>query len=172
MKNQTQNKKNDEESKKSKLILILITFIIILIVILKGCNFTNGIIETTGIEYGDISPIGRNGVENRQDEINSLVDESMFSTFLNKNIYVDSDNIADILVKNDKNNVYDCYVEYSLDDDIILKTDVIPPGYKIEKIAFDKTLTSGIYNAMATFNILEKNEVVNSVRIPVQITKK
>lgn len=167
------NDENDKNKKKNRLLEIIILIIIILLLLLcfRSCykfdTISSGITE---IVEGDLDSIPRTVNDiNTDSDINGL----MFSTFLNKNIFVDENNRANLLIKNDKSNSYNAYVEYYMNDNLIYKTDIISPGYKQEYADFSTVkLNKGENDAKSVFCIIDADgNKLNTVTIPIKITK-
>lgn len=170
-----ENNKNKKEDKRKNVLLKIITLVIIILLLLlcfrscyKSDSISSGITE---IVEGDLDSISRtvNKVNNEDLDTNKL----MFSTFLNKNVFVDENNRANLLIKNDKSNSYNAYVEYYIDGSLIYKTDIIAPGYKQEYADFtDVKLNNGENEAKSVFCIIDSDGTkLNTVTIPVKITK-
>lgn len=165
------NKKRDKKKNRLLEIIILVIIILLLLLCFRSCykfdSISSGITE---IVEGDLDSIHRTVNDiNTDSDINGL----MFSTFLNKNIFVDENNRANLLIKNDKSNSYNAYVEYYIDDSLIYKTDIISPGYKQEYADFsDVKLNKGENEAKSVFCIIDSDGTkLNTVTIPVKITK-
>lgn len=162
----TENIEDTKEKKKKGILkwTIAIIIIIILILLLRSCGHTNHNVIT----QGDIASTSRKTSE----ELDQIAQEGMFTTFLNKNIAIDKNNVANILVKNDKNNKYNAVVEYYLDDELVYETEEISPGYKQEQAKMEYNFTKGTHELKAVFCIVdESGKELNKVTIPVMVTK-
>lgn len=158
--------KHGNKNKKHKIIAIII-LVVVALMLLNRCS-NEKVSSRSRIAEGDIEATSRRSKE----QLEQAAEDGMFMTFLNKNIAVDKNNTANILVKNDKSNKYNATVEYWLDDELIYETDTILPGYKQEEAILDYDLAPGVHKAKAVFCIIDENgKNLNRVTIPVTITK-
>lgn len=167
------NKKKEKQQNKLLKIVMLVIIILLLLLCFRSCykfDSTSNGAGITEIVEGDLDSIPRTVNDiNTDSDINGL----MFSTFLNKNIFVDENNRANLLIKNDKSNSYNAYVEYYMNDNLIYKTDIISPGYKQEYADFSTVkLNKGENDAKSVFCIIDVDgNKLNTVTIPIKITK-
>lgn len=65
---------------------------------------------------------------------------------------------ANLLIQNSEHNKNDQQVYiYSSDDVLLYKSDIIPPGYKIESARLLETLEAGEYECRAEFHVLDSD---------------
>lgn len=155
-----------KDTKKKSILkwIIAIIIIIVLLLLLRSCGSN----DYNVITQGDIASTSRKTSE----ELDQIAQEGMFTTFLNKNIAIDKNNVANILVKNDKNNKYNAVVEYYLDEELVYKTEEISPGYKQEQAKMEYNFPKGTHKLKAVFCIVDENgKELNKVTIPVMVTK-
>lgn len=143
--------------------LILVIILILLALVLNKCSGKNSLITK-----GDIVA----SKTEKELQVETKDENNDFSVFLNKNVYVDKDGMANILVKNDVKNKYDAYVIYFIADKEIIRTDIIQPGYKQEYADIGKSLTEGEHKGKALFCIVDtEGNNLNTVTTPITITK-
>lgn len=167
-----ENKSEKEENKKKKWMVrigILVLLIIILLLLLSrcgcGCGSEDGRIVQGVIDIPESYDI--------QGEVDRAVEEGMFKIFINANIHIKPNGSANLLIQNDADNHYPVYVTISHNEEMLYKSDIIHPGYKLEsdKINFD--FGPGVYDCVAAFHVLDKNQSdeINSINCLVKLTK-
>ena len=95
-------------------------------------------------------------------ELNRVVEEGMFNISIASAIVFDSPTAkGEARIENIAANNYHMKVEIRLDDtgETVYESRLIQPGYSIEKIALNKRLEPGEYQATATFSAITKEEM-------------
>jgi len=169
-----ENKNEKEEDKKKKWIVrigILVLLIIVLLLLLSRCgcgcrcDTEDGRIVQGVIDIPESYDI--------QGEVDRAVEEGMFRIFINANISVKPNGSANLLIQNDAENHYPVYVTITHNEELLYKSDIIRPGYKLEsdKINFD--FSPGVYECVAAFHVLDKGQSneINSINCLVKLTK-
>ncbi len=154
---------------KVVIILILILLFLLLLVRFLGKKETG---EIGGVTLGVIDLPSDFDV---QSYVNSIVEEGMFQVFINTNIILDGNNKANLLIQNSEKNKYPAFVEFITDDEnqeLLYKSSVISPGYKIETAELPNDLADGIHPCKAYFHLLDDaGKEVNKVAVNVKISK-
>lgn len=108
-----------------------------------------------------------------QEELNRIVDEGMFRISIASNIFGVEGGEADVRIENNITNRYVMQVSLYLDEtgEEIYATDLIDPGYYIERTEFDVPLEAGEYTATAIFTALypDTEEIVGTVGAQVKL---
>lgn len=123
------------------------------------------------VTFGVIDSVGTVGSDS-QDAVDNAVAENMFQIFINTDITLDSDEMADLLVQNTARNHYACYIEL-VDEDggSFYKSEVIEPGYKLERDAVSG-ISAGRHACVAYFHILDDaGQEINQIGANVFVTK-
>lgn len=172
---QTERENQRQTDKKAKRriikIGILIFLIILLILILFRCSYNFAPPSTDSrIEQGIIDLISK---KEAQQLVNDAVEQGMFQVFMNTDITISSENEANLLIQNNESNPYPAYVEIYKDKELLYKSDIIPPGYKLEQDKLERDLDPGIYNCTAYFHIVNttNNLEINKISLLVKLTK-
>lgn len=100
--------------------------------------------------------------EEIQAELNRVVEEGMFNISIASAIVFDSPTAkGEARIENIAANNYHMKVEIRLDEtgETVYESRLIQPGYSIEKIALNKRLEPGEYQATATFSAITKEEM-------------
>lgn len=162
----SQQHSNDNTEKRHtvfRIVMIILVLLLILLLFVK-CNNRPQYMD---IRWGTIE---LNGEKDLQSAVNNIVDDGMFQIFINTNISVDRNGLANLLIQNNIKNKYDTYVTISSNDLEVFKSDIIKPGYKLEKAVLN--IEPGVYDCVATFHTVDNNnKEVNSVNINVTITR-
>ena len=164
-----ENSKDNRNKKKKQLVRIglLVLLVLLLLLTLFQCSkdtgdsrVTQGIIDIP--EGYDI-----------QGEVDKAVEEGMFKIFINTNIKVNQDGNANLLIQNDAENHYPVYVTIQHNEDVLYKSDVIHPGYKLETDKLLIDLDPDTYDCTATFHVLDSDTLdeINSINCLIKITK-
>ena len=162
---------------KGKIIDIILVIIIVILasaLLFTRCSSNSGdqVTENTGgVQMGIIDmPESKEDIQGR---LNEIVEKGMFQIFINTDISIDKQNMADVMIQNSMNNHYDCYVEILYQNEIIYKSDILKPGYKIEFDTIDKFNESGEYDCIAYFHVIdsERNVEVNTIGVDVTVNK-
>lgn len=159
--------------KKKYYALFLITIlcaVLLFVFVYKGASDSIG---SGNVTFGIIDVVSdESDLSEQQALADSMTDESMFQIFINTDITVDSDGVADLLVQNSIKNCYACYIEL-VDDggNSIYKSDVIAPGYKLERDAV-QNLDAGRHDCVAYFHVLDASgQEFNKIGVNVVINK-
>lgn len=100
--------------------------------------------------------------EEIQAELDRVVEEGMFNISIASSIVFEgSDQEGAARIENVESNRYHMQVELRLDKtgEVIYASDLIRPGYSIEKIRLNRRLDPGEYNATATFSAITQEEM-------------
>lgn len=98
--------------------------------------------------------------EERQAELNRIVDEGMFNISIASTIdFADPTSPGVAYIENVPGNHYDMQVDITLDDtgEVLYQSGAIAPGNFIETIELARTLPSGSHKATATFTALDRD---------------
>ena len=157
-------KKRDEFEKKQKrlkiigAILLIITIVIIIILLLKKCGMCyNDGQESVRLNYDVNSELGQletKTMEEIQEELNRVIDESKFNVSINATPTFASGNAeGDLCIENVPGNHFLMSVKITLDDtgETIYQSGLIKPNYHIQNVKLDKPLSKGVYSAKALF---------------------
>lgn len=126
--------------------------------------------SVSAIEQGVINlPSGTDA----QTLVDEAVEQGMFQVFMNTDITINSKNEANLLIQNSESNHYSAYVEIYKDTELLYKSDIIQPGYKIEHDKLKNDLDPGTYECKAYFHILDldSNLEINKIGLSVAIKK-
>lgn len=127
---------------------------------------------TTGLLEGEIDLTDKEELQRR---VNEAVEKSMFQIFINSDIKIDKNGVADIGIQNNKNNHYDCFV--TIDDhegNEIYKSPVMKPGFKVEADVLNCEFEEGkTYDCISHFYALDANgEIINCINGEIKITQR
>lgn len=168
-------KKENGNRKWPYFISILILLVIIIILLLSRCSVekqpdTPQFASSGEIVAGEIDMMTD---EEIQAKVNETVEKGMFQVFMNTDITVEKDGNMDVLIQNNKNNHYDCYVIiYDEDGNQLYKSSTIAPGYKLEADKLQGDLKDGKYNCVAQFCVLnDEGQEINRIGVEVHLTK-
>lgn len=144
---------------------LLVVIIILLLMLLRCCNKECGKAVWGVIDVPESYDM--------QGVVNSVVEDGMFKIFINANMRVDENGEADILIQNDEQNNYPAYVTIHSGEELIYKSEVILPGYKIEKDKMLVNLETGVHECTATFHMLDEDTMaeINTINCLLKITK-
>lgn len=165
---------SEEDNKKKskhttlKIIGIIILLLLILLILFK-CSYNPDTIKSSGIEKGVINLASK---EDTQLLVNQAVEQGMFQVFMNTDIQVNSNKEANLLIQNSKQNHYSTYIVIYKDDEVIYKSDIIEPGYKLEKDRIEYELEPGVHECTAYFIVLDNNgKELNKIGLQVRMAK-
>lgn len=97
-----------------------------------------------------------------QQELNRVVEEGMFNISIASSIvFEDAQAEGEARIENVPSNRYHMQVDIRLDEtgELVYASDLIRPGYSIEKIRLNKKLAPGEYAATATFSAITQQEM-------------
>lgn len=168
MENKEVNTQDNQKAKKRGKIILLVLLVLLIVITFFQCSHNLSSKKGTGITEGIID-IGNSDIA--QELVNQRVEAGMFQVFMNNNIKVDKEGNADVLIQNSKSNHYDCYVElHNNSGEMVYKSDIIQPGYKLEQDKIE--IQSGEYDCNAYFKVLDTNgNEINKVGLLVKIIK-
>ncbi len=154
--------------KKNKIIVVVIVFLLLLsLLVYYFFSYRSDVLQ------GEIDWNQPKASRDLQAEIDRAVEQGMFNVFMNTNIiFQDGNSKGNVMIQNVNTNLYPMYVEIYNNDDLLYKSDIIEPGYKIEEAKLDTLLSKGIYDCVAYFYITDsdKEEVQNKIGLNVKIT--
>ena len=143
-----------------KVLLFVAAVILLLLLLLHSCGSGAGDRKpgTDGVTFGVIDA----GEKTREDllrDLNAVVDENQFQVFVDTLVDVDADGHFEPMIQNVSSNPGPCWVEI-IDDDgsVIYESDVVEPGYKIERDVLDKTIVRGRHDCQAVFHVLKAGD--------------
>lgn len=168
------NQKDEKSATNKRKIVFLVIAILLLILLLFRCNvFAPGRnIGPGDVTVGTIDLPGKSGAD-LQEWVNGEVEKGMVQVFINTSITANEKNEIDILVQNTEKNHYGFQVDI-LDQQkrVLYQTDIVNPGYKVEKGTLNVDLADGIHDCIAVFHILDDvSAEINTIKVPVQILK-
>lgn len=151
---QNTERKETKKSKK-KVAIIIVVAVIALVVTLLCLNYANDVAESKTLERETAAEMGimpGMSEEEIRDRLNRKVAESMLNVSFNPTPVV-QDGKMDIAIENIPGNNYSFTVTVTRVDnnEVILETGVIDPGYYVRDISMDKKLAAGEYICVATF---------------------
>lgn len=147
--------------------------IAIILALLMGCKCKN----ESDLMKGGIELVQPGTSVELQNRINKAIEVGLFNVFMNTDVQLASGNAnANWLIQNVETNRYLVYVEVynKANNDLIYKSDVIQPGYKIEEAQLTKPLPAGKYDCVAYFNVLEEvgGDVKTKIGVNIGVTVK
>lgn len=166
-----EQEQNNKKKKRNKIIAFLI--ILLLLLLLTRCCSSCSNMTPSDISQGEIEWNQPRASRDLQAEIDKAVEQGMFNVFMNTNIvFQDGNSKGNMMIQNIDTNVYPMYVEIYNDDNLLYKSDIIDPGYKIEEAKLDTALSKGTYDCTAYFYVTDSNkeEVQNKIGLNVKIT--
>lgn len=109
---------------------------------------------TDGVTFGVIEMEGQEDWD-LQAEVNDIVTENQFQVFIDTLVHVELDGHFEPLIQNSDVNKNPCWVEL-IDDDgsVIYVSDMIRPGYKIERDILNNSIAQGKHDCQAVFHVL------------------
>lgn len=166
-----EQEQNNKKKKRNKIIAFLI--ILLLLLLLTRCCSSCSNMTPSDISQGEIEWNQPRASRDLQAEIDKAVEQGMFNVFMNTNIvFQDGNSKGNMMIQNIDTNVYPMYVEIYNDDNLLYKSDIIDPGYKIEEAKLDTALSKGTYDCTAYFYVTDNNkeEVQNKIGLNIKIT--
>lgn len=115
-------------------------------------DMTKGAID---IQTGDTK-----SAEEIQAELDAAGLDAGVELYINSNVVMlTGKTTANLLIQNSEHNKNDQQVYiYDSDDVLLYKSDIIPPGYKIESARLLETLEAGEYECRAEFHVLDSDK--------------
>lgn len=152
---------DDGKAKKrsvwKKVAAIAIIVLIILLLFVR-CSGKREAVGNGSVTFGviDVDDPGGDGARDLQALANAVLEENMFRVFITTRMEVDREGAFAPMIQNTSVNRHPCWVEI-LDDDgsTIYESDVIEPGYKIERDVLSEPLTRGKHDCKAYFHVME-----------------
>ncbi len=163
---------NNKKKKRNKIIEIIIIIILLLFLLTRCCCSCSNL-SPSDISQGEIEWNQPRASRDLQAEIDKAVEQGMFNVFMNTNIvFQDGNSKGNMMIQNIDTNVYPMYVEIYNNDNLLYKSDIIDPGYKIEEAKLDTVLSKGTYDCTAYFYVTDSNkeEVQNKIGLNIKIT--
>ena len=173
---QSQNQEqNNEKKKRNRIIEIIIVIILLLLLLTRCCGSCSNLssTNTSDISQGEIEWNQPRASRDLQAEIDKAVEQGMFNVFMNTNIvFQDGNSKGNMMIQNIDTNIYPMYIEIYNNDNLLYKSDIIDPGYKIEEAKLDTVLSKGTYDCTAYFYVTDSNkeEVQNKIGLNIKIT--
>ncbi len=167
-----EQEQNNKKKKRNKIIAFLIILLLLLLLLTRCCSSCSNM-TPSDISQGEIEWNQPRASRDLQAEIDKAVEQGMFNVFMNTNIvFQDGNSKGNMMIQNIDTNVYPMYVEIYNDDNLLYKSDIIDPGYKIEEAKLDTALSKGTYDCTAYFYVTDSNkeEVQNKIGLNVKIT--
>lgn len=167
-----EQEQNNKKKKRNKIIAFLITLLLLLLLLTRCCSSCSNL-SPSDISQGEIEWNQPRASRDLQAEIDKAVEQGMFNVFMNTNIvFQDGNSKGNMMIQNIDTNVYPMYVEIYNDDNLLYKSDIIDPGYKIEEAKLDTVLSKGTYDCTAYFYVTDSNkqEVQNKIGLNIKIT--
>ena len=154
--------------KKNKIIVVVIVFLLLLsLLVYYFFSYRSDVLQ------GEIDWDQPRASRDLQAEIDKAVEQGMFNVFMNTNVvFKDGQSKGNMMIQNIETNRYPMYVEIYHDNTLLYKSDIIEPGYKIEKAKLDTPLSKGTYDCTAYFYVTDNNkeEVQNKIGLNIKIT--
>lgn len=122
----------------------------------------------SGLQAGSITSNDSDYMKMIEDSLNQKVEAGMCKVFLNTDLTL-KDGEIDLLLQNASDNKFSQQIEIvDSSGDMVYKSDVIKPGFKIEYDKVNKTLSKGKHKCDIKLILIdiETNEVVNTVGLP------
>ena len=167
-----EQEQNNKKKKRNKIIAFLIILLLLLLLLTRCCSSCSNM-TPSDISQGEIEWNQPRASRDLQAEIDKAVEQGMFNVFMNTNIvFQDGNSKGNMMIQNIDTNVYPMYVEIYNDDNLLYKSDIIDPGYKIEEAKLDTALSKGTYDCTAYFYVTDSNkqEVQNKIGLNIKIT--
>lgn len=173
---QENQEKKDEKKKNRKWIFFLLLLILLLLLLLHSCG-REKTPEIGGLELGviDTDSLRTDADKERlQEALNQQVEAGMVSVFMETNVKVEKDGIANWLIQNVEQNHFSLQIDVkdSETGTIIYSSPVVKPGYKVETDVVSKTLAAGTHPCLAEFSIIDPDtsETVNRFELKINVT--
>lgn len=159
-----------KKRKWPKVVAIIVIIIIIILLLLRSCTSTGGRpvpepgdgVSIGVIDKGEAPPT--ESLPDPQKEVDGVVAENQFQVFINTRMEVQPDGHFEPLVQNSEANRHACWIEIVDGDEVLYRSDIVKPGYKIERDVLSGKLTRGRHDCQALFHIL-KGEAMDSGEI-------
>ena len=167
-----EQEQNNKKKKRNKIIAFLIMLLLLLLLLTRCCSSCSNL-SPSDISQGEIEWNQPRASRDLQAEIDKAVEQGMFNVFMNTNVvFKDGNSKGNMMIQNIDTNIYPMYVEIYNDDNLLYKSDIIDPGYKIEEAKLDTALSKGTYDCTAYFYVTDSNkqEVQNKIGLNIKIT--
>lgn len=171
---QEDNKKKKEKNRKW--IFFLLLLILLLLFLLHSCS-REKTPDIGGLELGviDTDSLRTDADKERlQEALNQQVEAGMVSVFMETNVKVEKDGIANWLIQNVEQNHFSLQIDVkdSESGTIIYSSPVVKPGYKVETDVVSKTLETGTHPCLAEFSIIDPDtsETINRFELKINVT--
>lgn len=158
-------------------IIAVLILICIIVCIIAFCGRNNNA-DAGGFKVDDNVVMGDRETKSQeeiQDELNKQVEEGMINISMNTYPEFESGTASgNLLITNDKVNVYPQFVEIYLADseELIYQSGLIPVGGRIDNAKLSVDLDKGKYDCIAYFNAVdeETQEIVGKAGAEIVIT--
>lgn len=163
-----------------KVAAMIAIIIIIILLLLRSCNGGRPVPEPgDGVSIGVIDegnvPPTKSPLD-PQTEVDGIVAENQFQVFINTRMEVLPDGHFEPLVQNSEANRYACWIEIVDGDEVLYSSDIVRPGYKIERDMLNGKLTRGRHDCQALFHVLKGEDMdsgeINTVNVNVVLVQK
>lgn len=150
--------------------MVSLAAVLLLCICLAGWHVLDS--GSGNVNFGVIDSVGISD-EKLQEMADEIVDDSLFQIFINTDMTLDSDGMTDFLVQNTVQNFYDCYIELLNEDgESVYTSDVIQPGYKLERDVVKSGLHDGSNACLVYFHVLDDaGQEINQIGVNVTVTK-
>lgn len=158
-------KKKKKKRTSRKLIAIIILLILLIALVIGGVYMINRRQKFERYQFDTEAMEGRIQTMTEEEilaELNRVVEEGMFNISIASSILFDSPTAeGQARIENIHANHYHMQVDITLDDtgELIYSSNLIRPGYSIEKIKLSKRLAPGEYEATALFSAITQEEL-------------
>lgn len=166
-----EQEQNNKKKKRNKIITFIIMLLLLLLLLTRCCSSCSNM-TPSDISQGEIEWNQPRASRDLQAEIDKAVEQGMFNVFMNTNVvFKDGNSKGNMMIQNIDTNVYPMYVEIYNNDNLLYKSDIIDPGYKIEEAKLDTVLSKGTYDCTAYFYVTDSNkqEVQNKIGLNIKI---
>lgn len=176
-----EQKKDDSKKKWERRLIrvgIVLLLILLLLLLLRTCGAKNNeIVDGVTIGVIDMDEGETNGnYTDLQALVNSIVDENQFLVFIDTRIVCLPDGRFFPRIQNSEPNHHACWVEIVEGDKTIYESDVLQPGYKIERDKLKTKLSEGSHECQALFHVLKGDTKgdgeINVVKVNVTLNQR
>lgn len=161
-------KKQTERKRKRKTFLILIFILIMLLLLLFKCS---GKDENSPTEYEqNVNEITEIDYSKQQEALNTIVEEGKMNVnYSSKAVFEGS--VSEIFnIKNIKNNHYPIVFElYDETGNCIYTSKMLEPGYEMNSIELEKTLSAGVHECKLRVGYVEDGNVSSIFPITIEV---
>lgn len=159
---------NKAKKKNKNIIFGVIGILIILFVVIMGNSCEP---ELAISEYEtSVNQITEIDTAKRQEELNAIVEEGKMNVNYSSKVVFYGTVSENFNIKNIKNNHYSIKFElFDEDGDCIYTSKKIEPGYEMNQIELDKTLTKGTHECRLKVGYAEEGNVSSAFPITIEV---